>query len=211
MDFLIGAVVVTIVLWQLGLLGPLINLFWVVEYHLYSRQFPSDNVRSLRKLMDTRSYEALSQKIITSAPIDLVDYSRLLKGADRKVLEKCAELYPDEAHILAAYAQSLIVHAWDARGGGRANTVSTEGARTFFDALTVADKVLRTALTVNPNIAFTYDLMITVQMGLSHRDVAAEYFRTAKTKFPNDLKIHLAMLKLLNARWFWKGVACCPQ
>lgn len=201
MDYILGAIVIIVVLWHYGLLGPFSKVAELIDYKLFSKKYPSDGVKELLALTRQKNAGLLAQEIMNSNDLAILQYARALEVKDFDVIAECAELSSNNANILTVYAQALIDRAWEARGGGAASSVSTEGFQKFFDNLHKANEVLQKSISVNPNIALSYALMVTVQMGLSDKEKALRCFEQGRNTFPANMKLHLDMLKLLTPRW----------
>lgn len=96
----------------------------------------------------------------------------------------------------------LIRHAWDARGGGFADTVTVDGARLFQERLTVAQAALTAAYELDADRPHAPTLMLTVCKGRGHlRPEMETWFERAMTADPDNFQACIAKLDYLHPKW----------
>jgi hypothetical protein len=99
--------------------------------------------------------------------------------------------------------EAYIEMAWHARGGGYANTVTSNGWKLFGQRLTVAEKALTNAWQLNPNEPRIAVKMITVELGQGlGRDRMDLWFHRAMALDPNDYDACNAKLWYLEPKWY---------
>jgi len=120
-------------------------------------------------------------------------------------LEKWIAKYPNSLYPRVALARSLCTYAWEARGGGNADTVTREGWKLFRERLAKADQVLTEAEKVNASEVVLYHVWATV--GLGQHWPADKYeinFQKGIKADPNFLPIYYAKVVYLLPRWHGK-------
>lgn len=96
----------------------------------------------------------------------------------------------------------LINHAWDARGGGFADTVTAEGARLFQERLTAAERALTAAHELDADRPHAPTHMLTVCMGLGRpRPEMEAWFERALRADPDNFRACGAKLNYLQPKW----------
>ena len=114
------------------------------------------------------------------------------------------------AKVPAAKAVRLIFkgmylkdHAWEIRGMGFADTVSTADFQKFHEWLTSAEKAFQEAWTVNPQHVWIPSAMVEVLKGLqSDRAVMEAWFQRAMALDDRNYSACSAKLGWLSARWY---------
>jgi hypothetical protein len=96
----------------------------------------------------------------------------------------------------------LIDSAWEARGGGWANTVTPEGWRLFGERLEAARRELEEAWRLDPDDPRPGARLIVVHMGLSTgRNAMETWFRRAVAADPDDWTAYNNKLYYLEPKW----------
>ncbi len=118
------------------------------------------------------------------------------------VLTPLEQRFPNEAGVLALKGQVYIEWAWEARGGGWANTVTPQGWADMADRLKVARASLSRACDLDPDDAGPPTAMITVEMGQQNGRAAMEaWFDKAMAADPDDVRACQAKLLYLEPKW----------
>ncbi len=95
-----------------------------------------------------------------------------------------------------------VAWAWEARGGGRANTVLEDGWRLFFERLTEAQKELLAAAEQLETDPTPWTWLITCARGLElSTEKSREYFDQAIARDPRSYEAHSMLLQNLCAKW----------
>lgn len=93
--------------------------------------------------------------------------------------------------------------AWNARGGGYANTVTQQGWEQFRSHLNQAAMALATAWQMNPSNAYTAYLMMRVELGEGQgRDRMEKWFHRAMNLYTNYYDAAHLMSYYLEPRWY---------
>jgi len=96
----------------------------------------------------------------------------------------------------------LIRHAWDARGGGVAATVTAEGFRLFEERLVAAENAFTAAYELDADRPHAPTRMITVCMGRGHPRAEMErWFERAMRADPDNFYACHAKLEFLHPKW----------
>ncbi len=98
-------------------------------------------------------------------------------------------------------AQAAVARAWDARGGGYADTVSEEGWKIFSRELGIARGELNKALQIAPERPQPYSLLLTVEMGSGTRSGLLEAFKKAIRLRPGYALAYNRVAFALLPRW----------
>jgi hypothetical protein len=124
------------------------------------------------------------------------------KAAFDKVEPVLAKARP-ESSILYTYRGSFLTrYAWDARGGGYANSVTDEGWRGFAQRLALAQTALEKAWQLDSTNADAPRLMLTVELGQGEGRQRMElWFRRAMTADPDNFDACKAKLYYLEPKW----------
>lgn len=101
-----------------------------------------------------------------------------------------------------ARGRFLTNHAWDARGGGFADTVTVEGARLLEERLTAAERALTTAYELDPDRPHAPTHMLTVCKGRNRpRPEMEPWFERALRADPDNFQACNAKLEYLQPKW----------
>lgn len=96
-----------------------------------------------------------------------------------------------------------VAFAWQARGGGFANTVTDEGQKLFAERLAKAQDALQKAYQLDPNSPHAPIKMITVEMGEGNGRAAMEkWFERAMAADPDSYQACVNKLNFLLPRWY---------
>ena len=100
-------------------------------------------------------------------------------------------------------AEALIRNAWNARGGGYANTVSDDQWKAFYERLEVAAESIESSVRLFPNDGRFPTKMITVEMGRGrNRPGMEKWFKQAMRVNTNNYDACLAKLLYLEPKWY---------
>ncbi|WP_165068130.1 hypothetical protein [Paludisphaera rhizosphaerae] len=126
------------------------------------------------------------------------------KAAFDRVDSKLAKFGGAEYSRLAAKGAFYIDWAWEARGGGYANTVTEEGFRLFDSRLNAAREALEQAWKLNPASTIVPNLMLTVETGNGggDREAMETWFERAMRNNGNDHRSCSAKLNWLDPKWY---------
>ncbi len=133
--------------------------------------------------------------------------NRFVPGRDRKanfdeVDERLAKAGAAAYVRLMTKAAFLVSYAWDARGGGSADTVGPEGWRLFRERLDQAHDALNEAWTADPSRPEAPTEMLPVGMGLElPPPVMARWFKRAMEANPDNADACRRMLTALHPKW----------
>ena len=119
------------------------------------------------------------------------------------VLDQACAQMPGVAEPRVARGAHLIKRAWDARGGGTADTITDEGAGTMVQVLEAARRDLAEAAQYDAYSPVPHALMIevaTLHESLSRKDGQAA-FSYALERHPTDLLAFRNMLRLAAKKW----------
>lgn len=114
---------------------------------------------------------------------DLILAGETRLGADRakaidQMLPPFEKAFPSDALTFAG--ASYTHYAWDARGGGFADTVTPEGWKQFAERLKIAEKLLTTAYERNPADTAAAVEILSIELGQGQgRDVMEKWFKRA--------------------------------
>jgi hypothetical protein len=109
---------------------------------------------------------------------------------------------PDSVWPLLVRGAHAVYWAWEARGGGAADTVSREAWNVWFDRLRQAENSLDAALEIDPNCAEAWHYLII--LGRARQLPAEERWRRFEGLLaadPHHLFGHEQMLTALMAKW----------
>jgi len=94
-------------------------------------------------------------------------------------------------------------YAWNARGGGYADTVTNEGWRLMNERLAKASEILENAAINHPNEKMIAEIMLRVELGQGKgRERMEKWFHVAVDSDPDDLKAYEMKLYYLLPRWY---------
>jgi hypothetical protein len=109
--------------------------------------------------------------------------------------------YP-KSEILTGRGETLVSYAWDARGGGYANTVTEDGWRSFRERLGKARAALTEACDADPKNSHAAAVMITCCMGESaDRDEMEKWFKRAMAANPGNYNACNRKMLFLEPKW----------
>ena len=135
------------------------------------------------------------------------DALTVLKGDTQAAFEEVYEAYrkarPADDPGPHVFKGSRYVHyAWEARGGGYADTVTGEGWKLFNDRLSEADRELTRAWELDPTHPRAPTTMLVVEKGLrGDRDEMEKWFRRAMDANPDNYDACSQKLEFLLPRW----------
>lgn len=117
--------------------------------------------------------------------------------------QEMAKNWPEHYSRWYAKGNYYIDAAWNARGGGPANSVTPDGWRNFSNDLVQAQAAFEHAWKLDPNQAKIADQMITVMMGQGGaRDRMEMWFNRAMEADTNNFDACLRKLKYLGPQWY---------
>lgn len=124
------------------------------------------------------------------------------KIAFDRVAAVLAEARPDSNVTLLIKGQVYISYAWDARGGGYANTVTPEGWKLMRERLVEAEVALTRAWEKDPTDAQAPTLMIGVELGQNKgRPSMEKWFRRAMDADPDNNEACEKKMYYLEPKW----------
>lgn len=110
--------------------------------------------------------------------------------------------WPQESFAWLLKGQANTEMAWHARGGGFANTVTTQGWKGFEEHLKIADEALNKAWKLNPTDTRIPIAMLTVELGQGEgRDRMELWFERAMELDTNCYDAAFAKLYYLEPKW----------
>lgn len=138
--------------------------------------------------------------VLGQASIALRNDRDAMTGRGLAVLEKAA--IPRTA-LLTAMGSHFIRHAWDARGGGYADTVSDEAWKLFHQRTALARSSLEEAYRLDPSNTKAATLMITVEMadGAGGRSGMERWYGRALQADPNCYEAASNKMLYLEPKW----------
>jgi hypothetical protein len=130
---------------------------------------------------------------------DKVRYATLYKSITDKVAGKRTKSAP----ILLLKGGVEISLAWQARGNGYADTVTTDAAKLFNDHLDAAETALTKAWALDPGDTRIADKMLTVELGQGKgRNHMELWFKRAMDSNSNNYEACSAKLTYLEPKWY---------
>jgi hypothetical protein len=119
-----------------------------------------------------------------------------------KIFDALTKARPDSALPLVLKGDVYINYAWDARGGGYANTVTDDGWKRMGERLTEAEAALTEAWKKNPADARAATLMIGVELGQSKGRATMEtWYKRAMEADPDNLDACQKKMYYLEPKW----------
>lgn len=168
------------------------------------RQMMGDAVSDLLAVLNDKTtppaevYDACSE-IIYMLPGNPQGFHRSYDAIEKPLMAN----WPDEAISWLLKGQAYTQLAWLYRGGGYADTITTEGAKGFEANLTVAEKALNRAWELDPKDARIAVQMISVELGQGQgRDRMELWFNRAMKNDPNDYDACAAKLNYIQPKWY---------
>ena len=126
-------------------------------------------------------------------------YSSLYQNIEGKLTDD----WKSDPLFLLLKGEVYIQLGWQARGGGYANTVTSEGWKLFGKRLAVAEEALNTAWQLSTNDPRIAVKMIWVELGQGKgRDRMELWFQRAMKADPNDYDACDAKLLYLEPKWY---------
>lgn len=120
----------------------------------------------------------------------------------KNIYEPWQKATPDTSEILAFKGHFYIKFAWDARGGGWANSVTENGWKQFGERLAIAEQALTQSWEKDHNNALAAQRMLTVELGQGKgRDRMELWYKRALAADPDDLKAVTAKMYYLEPKW----------
>jgi hypothetical protein len=122
-------------------------------------------------------------------------------GLDR-VFEALSKARPKSPLALVVKGEAYTDYAWDARGGGWANTVTPEGWQKMAERLAVAEAALTEAWKMDPEDPEAPTQMINVELGPGKgRGVMETWFKRAMAADPNNFRACSHKMYYLEPKW----------
>lgn len=142
-------------------------------------------------------YEAASQ-LLDLWQGDKDRYASIYQQLLSRVKDKRAKSEP----MLLLKAQANIDMAWQARGGGYADSVSADGWKQFGNHIKIAESALNDAWDLNPKDSRIAVKMLTVELAQGKdRDRMELWFKRAMTIDPDNYDACYAKLTYLEPKW----------
>jgi hypothetical protein len=191
------------------------------EFH----QLWVDNHAKVSALLTAHDYKALEQLCHDTlegdqtlpAGLNRSDYlysAFVLQGRDFKPLtdgeynqligqlNDWVKQFPDSVHPRVILSTVYERWAWKARGGGYAQSVSSDGWRLMSQRESVASKFAKAALAVPGSSARAYYLLLKMDKDINTPKAESDkLFKEAVDKFPNYRMFHFARILELQPRW----------
>jgi hypothetical protein len=118
-------------------------------------------------------------------------------------IEKWQKAYPQSPTPCIALGETYVSWAWNARGGGYADTVTEEGSRLMGERLKKARAVLEAAEQLPVVDAELYRVKLTVALGQGwSKDEMDVAFKKGVALAPNYLRLYEAKAYFLLPRWY---------
>jgi hypothetical protein len=112
----------------------------------------------------------------------------------------------DQSTVYTIRGLFNVNYAWDARGGGWANSVTEDGARLMEERLARADSALEYAWKLDPTNSAAADGMISVELGQGQgRDRMELWFDRAMKADPDNYQACVDKLYYLEPKWYGSG------
>jgi hypothetical protein len=109
----------------------------------------------------------------------------------------------DQGRLLAFKGRFLVRYAWDARGGGFANTVTPEGWKLFGERLAAAEETLTQSWQADPNNPKPCLEMMRVELGQGKgREREVLWFTRAIAADPDNADAYSSMMYYLEPKWY---------
>jgi WD40 repeat protein len=128
--------------------------------------------------------------------------------ASKDFPEHCAKLaewreeLPDSPTPLIALARAHTKYAWEARGTGYANTVTSEGWELFHTRIAEAKRLLKAAIEKSAQDGAAFSALITVAMAEGHpKEETLALLDEGRKRDPKYYNMYAAMANYLLPRW----------
>jgi hypothetical protein len=119
-----------------------------------------------------------------------------------EILERWKQEEPDDPAAWLVCGAHSIQWAWEARGGGKGDTVGAEAAERFRQRLEQATAELSRAADLDPDDPTPYALLIMVCVGLNRpKELTLDLFEEARRRCPDHLLAHRNLLTYLCRKW----------
>ena len=165
--------------------------------------FGLPHVNKVKQMLEKHQYEAILE---TYNALKNDERTLLLDGIslEENTIDLVFQWYKEQpenwlANLFVGVAYTFV--AWKERSSRQAKYVSSSQFRGFRENLEEANKCLSKVITLKPDEAETYARLIRVNMGLSDKANAQNYFRTLVALDANHLGGHLFMANLLAPKW----------
>ena len=113
---------------------------------------------------------------------------------------------PESITARVAWADVLVAYGWKARGGGEVDTVSPEGWRLFFQRLSQAMTILKSARSLNEQCPVYWSVMMTAARGLQASRLQFDgIFAEATNSEPGYEPYYYHRAIYLLPRWYGRG------
>jgi hypothetical protein len=130
---------------------------------------------------------------------DAEDYAKLYNACEAQFPSS----WKDHPMILLLKGEANIHFAWDARGGGYADTVSKEGKKVFEKRLETADEALTRAWEMKPSEGRIAYQMMRVELGQGEGQKRMEmWFNRAMQVSSNNYEACSLMLFYVEPKWY---------
>jgi hypothetical protein len=121
---------------------------------------------------------------------------------DMREVGPALEALPQDPLILLARGECAIAMAWNARGGGYADSVTPEAWKVFNERLSEAQRLLQDAWTTDPSEPRIAIQMLEVAVGLNFKRAEMEkWFQRAMALNPNSHDAVAGKLRYLQPQW----------
>jgi tetratricopeptide (TPR) repeat protein len=122
-------------------------------------------------------------------------------GERPKFLDAWVAAQPDSTAALTVRGYHGIRWAWEARGGGYADSVSEEQWSVFYERLGQAEADLNKAAELDESDPTPLGFLLTIARAKSERSEGQSIFERAVQRDPQCRQAHTQMLQLLTEKW----------
>jgi predicted Zn-dependent protease with MMP-like domain len=142
-----------------------------------------------------------AERLFLTANWDVKTELLLSDTSDIPFLENCKDLYPKSFIIKLLLGELYIIKAWDIRGDDYVDTVNKEKWVGFENYLEKAIETLNACLEIKPDLAITYQCLMTAFVGLGGTDTVYELFKQAQQYEPENIYLYRDMMWAISPRW----------
>jgi tetratricopeptide (TPR) repeat protein len=178
---------------------------WVKAVTIGGDENPDMIDRCLKLLPEALGQKDLPPRNAYDLARDLMLAATQLRGREaafNAVYPVYAAGRPDEAYPLLLRGNFYTEFAWEARGGGFANTVTPKGWKLFGERLAEAEAALTKAWEIDPTVAEVAVEMLTVKLGQGGNPQEHDtWFKRAVEADPDNYDAHFQKLYYLYPRW----------
>ncbi len=159
----------------------------------------SEEAREIIKAGKKRNVNRLGD-LINAASLDTIRELIVLNFRS-PLVEKFAQGNQDNPRARYLYGHYLNKKAWDARGGGFADSISNKNAETFLGLQRKAELEFLRAYEMDQSFVGIFSVLISIEIGSGNRQKAQQIYNDARRVVPDQFDYHLEMLILLTEKW----------